>query len=188
MNLELMTCSSGDNRFYAGIGSRITPQRVISQMELLAAFAANNSWVLRSGAADGADSAFERGCDSVNGEKQIFLPWPAFRQHPSSYNRPSSEAGRLAVRIHPIHAKLSYGAKMLIARNMHQILGPNLDEPVSCVICWTPDGCENAKQYGKTTGGTGSAISLASEYGVPVFNLFNRGRFEDAQTFLGDIT
>ena len=35
--------------------------------------------VLRSGAAQGADSAFERGCGSVGGDKRIDLPKAGFR-------------------------------------------------------------------------------------------------------------
>ena len=52
---------------YSGIGSRETPDNVLVVMEKLGAAFAKKGFVLRSGGADGADSAFERGCDSANG-------------------------------------------------------------------------------------------------------------------------
>ena len=64
-------------------------------------------------------------------------------------------------------------AKLLHARNCHQILGAGLDDPVRFVIAWTPDGCESEEQRYRATGGTGQAIALASQQGVPVVNLAN---------------
>lgn len=62
-----------------------------------------------------------------------------------------------------------------MARNGHQVLGATLDQPVSFVLCWTPDGAESEAQRTRDTGGTGQAIALASRHGIPVFNLANRG-------------
>jgi hypothetical protein len=46
-----------------------------------------------------------------------------------------------------------------------QILGENLDTPVKFVICWT----RNAQ----TIGGTATAIRLAKQRGIKVYNLAN---------------
>lgn len=54
-------------------------------------------------------------------------------------------------------------ARGMHSRNCHQILGYDLESPVSCVICWTPEG--------KVVGGTATAIKLAMKYNIPVFNL-----------------
>ena len=51
----------------------------------------------------------------------------------------------------------------LMARNAMIVLGPTLREPVDCVLCWTPGG--------KPTGGTGHALRLADEAGIPILNL-----------------
>jgi hypothetical protein len=174
-------------KLYAGIGSRSTPNEVIGQMELFASVAAHRGWTLRSGAAPGADSAFERGCDSAVGSKEIFLPSPNFFNHSSSLCHPTDDAQKLAAEIHPVWRQLSPIPRLLIARNMQQILGVDLNEPVRCVVCWTPDGCEDFKSYSRNTGGTGSAIALASKRGIPVFNLNNTDRYLDAVEFmLGD--
>lgn len=90
----------------------------------------------------------------------------------------------LAKEIHPAYNALSRTAKLLIGRNMHQILGKTLAQPVACVVCWTKDGCESWSSYGRNTGGTGSAIALASHNGAQVFNLYRKDRFIDALEFL----
>lgn len=44
--------------------------------------------------------------------------------------------------------------------------------PSEQLVCWTPDGAENAMAYNiKTTGGTGIAILIADYFDVPVYNL-----------------
>lgn len=61
-----------------------------------------------------------------------------------------------------------------MARNVLQVLGPNLNEPSEFTICWTQDGAYTQAMRGKKTGGTGLAISISCNYGVPVFNLQNK--------------
>lgn len=162
--------------YYAGIGSRTTPDRVIVLIEEFAQEAARLDVGLRSGAAPGADEAFERGCDRNVGDKQIFLPWNGFqaKREGGNYYLPLAEAGDLAAKVHPYYRNAKTPTKLLISRNMHQILGPELDDPVRFVLCWTKDGCTSHLTYNPTkTGGTGSAIALASLQQIPVFNLYH---------------
>lgn len=53
--------------------------------------------------------------------------------------------------------------QLLHARNMHIILGANLDSPVEIVICWTKDGLRS--------GGTGQALRLAESRDIPIYDL-----------------
>ena len=64
---------------YAGVGSRSTPSGALQWMEAIGRAMAEAGLVLRSGAADGADSAFERGCDRVGGDKRVYLPKAGYR-------------------------------------------------------------------------------------------------------------
>jgi hypothetical protein len=158
-------------KIYAGVGSRETPEPILKMMFKIGVFLAKNNYILRSGAADGADTAFELGCVSVGGEKEIFLPWKGFNKHSDTGLYPNPAHFVKAQSIISHWDKLTQGAKKLHARNVGQILGEHLDSPADFVICWTPDACETKEEYGFKTGGTGTAIKLACEYNIPVINL-----------------
>jgi hypothetical protein len=144
-------------------------------MEKIGRRLAEHKFLLRTGGAKGADQAFELGARMAGGAVEIFLPWPGYNGYglrPEIYRGPLSiEAFQLAKDIHPAWAGLSSGVRKLHARNMHQILGADLNNPVRFVICWTPDGAETEAECSLETGGTGTAIRLASRHGIPVINL-----------------
>ena len=158
---------------YTGIGARKTPIDILSEFKKWGANLAPYL-TLRSGGADGADTAFEVGCDSVNGEKEIYLPWKGFNNSDSPlYNIPI-EAFEVAADIYGSSWRYAKPAtKKFMARNMQQVMGFGLDSPSVFVFCWTPDGCTTKKARTKETGGTGQAIAYADELGIPVFNFYN---------------
>lgn len=189
MNLEAVSPSKvGDSApglIYTGIGSRKAPPEVLQWMREVARRLAGMGYTLRSGAADGSDSAFEAGCAAVNGSAEIWLPWKGFNGHVDTGLYPSARHSEMASTVHPAWDRLSRGPRALHSRNVGQVLGGDLATPSAFVLCWTPDGCESEATRSKDTGGTGTAISLASRQGIPVFNLANvdaKARF--AQFFL----
>ena len=145
-------------KFYAGIGSRSTPTDILNIFTKTAKWLDGRNYVLRSGGAKGADSAFEYG--AIN--KQIFYA-----------NDATDRALEIASNFHPAWNRCSDYIKKLHGRNTFQILGRDLKTPVDFVICWTPDGCESHEDRSIKTGGTGTAISIASYYNIPVFNFAN---------------
>lgn len=146
---------------YAGIGSRETPEPILDYMRRAAKRLGDLGWVLRSGGADGADSAFESGLRASH-PREIWLPWPGFSGRRGSL-LPSPEAFALASKYHPAWDKLSRGGTALHARNCHQVLGPMLNDPVKMVLCWTKEG--------KRGGGTGQALRIADDFNIPIFDL-----------------
>lgn len=148
--------------YYAGIGSRETPKGVLAFFEKLGAWLAQKGFILRSGAAQGADRAFEIGCDKVQGKKEIFLPWKGFEGSVSQLIVSNHEAFEIAAKYHPYWHNLKDGAKSLQVRNTHQVLGWDLKTPSSFVLCWTKNG--------SGSGGTGQAIRIAKAYDIPVFD------------------
>lgn len=153
--------------FYAGIGSRETPNNILEEMRIIGyGLAKKYDWILRSGHAPGADSAFELGCDQAHGTKEIYLPWNKFNNAKEGIVvTPYAESTALAKKFHPAWNRLDQWGQKLMIRNGYQVFGSKLDTPVDFVICWTKDG--------KASGGTGQAIRMAEAYGIPVLNLRN---------------
>lgn len=161
------------NKVYAGIGTRPPiPTEIETKIYELSVYLAKNGYTLRSGAADGCDSMFEVGCDSVAcAEKEIYLPWKYFNKRELSRGiiLPSvlknySYARKIASKHHPAWDRLTDAGKKLHTRNVYQILGLDLDDPADFVLCYTKDG--------KASGGTGQAMRIAKSMGIPIFNLF----------------
>lgn len=164
-----------ENIYYTGIGSRKTPPSVLKAFEFLGEEFAKRGYWLRSGGADGADSAFEKGCKLFSGKSEIYLPWQGFNGKGSKkseiyeyYN--IEEATSLAKKYHPCWDNLSFGGKALMTRNSYQILGLDLQTPSSFVVCYTKDG--------KGGGGTGQALRIAKDYGIKICDF---GRFPKEQ-------
>jgi hypothetical protein len=137
--------------FYAGIGSHETPEPVCLEMGNIAMQLAIRGFALRSGGADGADVAFEKGAKMVGGPHVIRgrTHWQPALDH--------------AAQFHPDWEACDDTARALHARNSMIMLGDQLDLPVAFVVCWTPGGA--------VIGGTGQALRIAPAYNIPVFNL-----------------
>ena len=171
---------------YAGIGSRETPPDVLSDMRAIARQLATKGWTLRSGAADGADRAFEEGAlDAAQTpyrgapRPEVYLPWPSFNEDNRAMigtryyiTEPQPEAFAIARQHHPAWHRCTGAAKSLHARNVHQILGPDVTRPILSrfVICWTKGG--------EGGGGTGQALRIAKHYGVPCFDLARQADYD----------
>lgn len=158
---------------YAGIGSRESPPDVLAVMTRLGEILAKAGFTLRSGAARGADSAFEVGAIAGQGHREIFLPFPGFQGHSSPLAHVCDAALAQAARFHPVWDELNSTFKRLHGRNAYQVLGGDLNQKADLVICWTIDGCESHATRRRRTAGTGTAISIAEAFQVPVFNLCN---------------
>lgn len=166
--------------FYTGIGSRETPTDVLDIMTRLARLLRTEGWTLRSGHAMGADWAFEQGAqkDSV-----IYLPWPDFGQAPYGNDPGRPVLGTPVAdkfnwyRLHdtvlvprqirqPSTGKLSL--KALHGRNVAQVTGYGDQSTNSTfVVYWCPES------NGQPQGGTATAIKLAQQLRIPVFNLLH---------------
>lgn len=151
--------------YYTGVGSRETPSRVQELMEKLAHHLDALGFTLRSGGAVGADAAFEAGA----GENfEIFIPWKNFGgcSGENYFHEPSDLAWKIASAIHPAWSTLTQGAKMLHARNAHEVLGKDCQTPSRFLVYWAP-----LDKNGEVQGGTRTAVKLAQTVNVPCFYL-----------------
>ena len=151
-----------------GVGSRKTPANVLEAFEKFARTASRGpygAW-FRSGHADGADYAFEKGA----GDKCIvYLPWDSFNcQLPilgrgMALNIVDEDALRIVEEHEPYAARCSNGVKLLKCRNVFQVMGRDMCKMSDLLVCWTPNG--------DASGGTGLAIKLARSNNIPVIDV-----------------
>lgn len=175
-------------KYFAGIGSRKTPTDILKLMESIAFKLGSIGYTLRSGGAEGADKAFENGADKGGYDKEIYTPENFDKSKENlefchKYLLPVIDPGRNFF-------KFRYKTKLLLCRNVHQILGepdtqtakqltfdedrcsisPLLDiVPVKFVVFWIPT--ENI--WDLDAGGTKYAVRIASNLNIPCFNLFD---------------
>lgn len=168
--------------YYAGVGSRGTPQEYIGLMFEIA-YQMAPTWTLRSGAADGADTAFYQGAKNNKGPVEIFLPWNGFNgftDQEEGFYVPeyTTELLNIAAQFHPAWKSCSAGAKKMHARNVCQVAGLDLNTKTDLVICWTKDG--------KRGGGTGQALRIAKYLEIPIFDLAV-GNLNDLATLINGL-
>jgi hypothetical protein len=164
-------------RSYAGVGSRETPATVLARIRELARGYARAGWTLRTGGSPGADQAFLEGALGGGGAIELYLPWPGFEAGALAaaagrariVERPAPAAFALAARLHPRWPSLPEPERALLARDGHEVLGADLDDPAAVVICWTADGSLDGD--GLLADGTGQALRVARAHGVASVNL-----------------
>ena len=179
-----MTPPRSDARIYAGIGARETPPAVLDLMTRLARQMELDGWLLRSGGARGADAAFEAGVQDPS-KRAIYLPGASFNQRnagPGGYvdstRLPGWEQALATVeQYHPAPERLSPFARNLMARNAMQVMGPSMDRPADLIVAYTPGGA--------VVGGTGQALRMAGEIGIPIRNLGNPETMASVRRYLG---
>lgn len=170
------------NYIFAGIGSRKTPENVLNVFTDLATSLASIGIVLRSGGADGADKAFETGCDKMLGPKEIYLPWKNFNGSTSNLyldNLPNSKQAEDIAKIFHTHLyNCSDAVKKLMTRNTFQVLGPDLNEETysDFIICYTEKGLAG--------GETGQALRIAADKNIAIFDA---GSYSYIEEFIYDI-
>lgn len=181
--------------FYTGIGSRETPKAIQDMMERLARVLALRGWILRSGGADGADSAFEKGTPADR--RRIYIPWNKFsdRFHgqegailPEKSFSPEicAQAREIASRFHPGWHNLKEPARKLMTRNAFQVLGDDLSTPSKFVWCWAPRAKVKDGKIIDVDGGTGLAVRLAAYHGIPVYHMGHAPHIAAMEKYLLD--
>jgi hypothetical protein len=166
---------------YLGCGSRETPNSICHLFTDIAEALADARYTLRTGGAPGADNAFLMGALPVDAERvELYLPWSKFEGWAIG-TTPQAEAFEIAAQFHPAWGNLKQGAKKLHARNVHQVLGPDVTAPIRSkfIICWT--------EGGKMMGGTAQALRMAEAYDIHVFNAGTKEGESLVRTVLKDL-
>ncbi|KKN28802.1 hypothetical protein LCGC14_0850450 [marine sediment metagenome] len=170
------------NLTYAGIGARTLQDEGRGTITAIAQLLAQHDFVVHSGAAEGADQTFSTAALDQGGTAVLHLPW---RKHADDYlaglsedqlehvdvrvleskrNRRDQEAFASVDQHHPVADDLSWGARLLHARN-YRILVPSENEPVKFCVALP------SVVKGKAVGGTMQGIRIAKQLGIPVVRL-----------------
>jgi len=154
---------------YAGIGARQTPPEILRKMRAIGRQMARAGHQLATGAAKGADQAFAKGAATVSDARiTLYLPWQGYEREwiqsillprvtPNVVTHIDAAALASVSKYHPAPDRLSAGVVKLHARNY------NIIRHAELVICYTPGG--------NGGGGTGQAIRIARDRGIPVHDL-----------------
>jgi hypothetical protein len=187
---------------FAGIGNR----EGVSELHLHHLMSISEKLVtqggtLRSGNATGCDFYCQSGAHhAIQGgvalptQLEIYLPEEGFNMKRvgllngtylvTDGVEKQKEAEEYVKMVHP-HPERLYGfSKKAHTRNIFQILGQDLETPVDFVICYTRDGAQTSADTSIKTGGTATAINLASEFSIPVFNSRRPEMMEEFRDFI----
>lgn len=168
--------------YYTLIGSRKTPVDKLELLVMIGRCLSNKGYTVRSGGANGADSAAETSHLGLggNGKAEIYLPWDNFNDHHAggcyinTPNQPTySYAVEIAKAVHPAWNKCSRGAKALHTRNVYQVLGLDLNTPSEFVVCYA-----DVDKHNNVIGGTATAVNIAIDAGIPVYNISIKEQLE----------
>ena len=165
--------------YYTGVGSRDISQRSAVVLTYINKILASEGLVLRSGAANGADSICEiayRKATTSSIDPYIYLPYNGFNGRRESVDSNIyvgsncdtwERAIALAKSVHPAKQYLTGFALLAHARNCYQVLGHDLETPSKILVCAAP--YDNKDGY--VTGGTKTAYKLAVLNDIPVINV-----------------
>ena len=161
--LEYEVIDKKKPKYYTGIGSRNAPNWALDIAYKLGKELVKYGYILRSGGADGMDTAFENGCIEADGKKEIYLPWKDFNNNKSPFYLIEEKGMLAAEMLHPNWEVLTNAIKKLHTRNVYQIVGYDWRHNSRFVICYTS----------WNRGGTLQALRLAKELGIKIVNLID---------------
>lgn len=169
-------------KVYTGIGSRKIGKENYAFLFQIGKKLKEQGWIVRSGGAQGADSAFGE-ADPLG---EHYVPWRNFAVlknlseiNVNQFKRDILEkAAKIAAEHHKKWDSLSSAVQLLHTRNVFQIFGRSLDSPSKMVIFWAPE------EKGEVVGGTGQAIRIARSYNIPTYNTYFSETKERLQKWL----
>lgn len=147
---------------FTGVGAIIIPSSIFKILYDIGIQLMADNWICRTGTAMGSDMAFRESYMAKLNNMEVYAAKDIIS---NAFN--NAELARNIVRnYHPCYDRIqSEYAKALLARNVYQVLGSDLNTPSEIVFCYTDNG--------ETVGGTSIAIRIAQHYDIPIVNLGN---------------
>lgn len=176
------------------IGSRDTPEHVLKVTKAYANILAELGYGISSGGCPlGMDDAAFRGAykhkTSDKSKNRIYISWDGMSNLWHNPEQGIYDAQRFDnYEVAKVMAQLARGSFEGLrrggiahhSRNPYQPMGDTLCDPVLFVLFYAkPDG-----KNGKVKGGTNTAVKIAIEHGVPVYNLFYQDVLDRVESFV----
>lgn len=157
-----------------------TPDNIKTTLEAIGKRMDEAGYTVRLGGNNGIEETLEKGMSRV----ELHLPWKGFNERTSKSTFNSTRAKEISKLYSPVYDKLPDSVKAFLARNVRLLLGKDLKSPSLCLLVWTSDGCETAKDRSIKTGNAGHVISMASAMRIPIFNLSKPDALERLKNYL----
>jgi len=162
-----------NDRIYTGIGSRETPSDIQRKLTDTAKKLNSVGFTLRSGHADGADKAFEKGSN----RKEVYVPWSTFNGFSGDFVDFDNDLKKFTAKEFDKYRKgeaewtrIKEPVQKIMMRNVKQIIGEDINNPIPSdfVVCWA-----ETDEEGNPVGGTGFAVHIAKKFDIPILNINN---------------
>jgi hypothetical protein len=172
--------------YYTGVGSREQFSELMDKMTAVANYLSDNNFILRSGGAGGADTAFQSGASPHKTE--IWIPWSSFKPKniKGQYKVLTDDKFKIAREyilgnnIIPWFDRMKQGAQKLHARNYYQVFGDN-NMPSEFLLYSAP------VINGEVKGGTRTAVEIAKLENIPVFNISKSDELNKFRSFISAV-
>ncbi len=183
--------------FWTGVGSRETPPDILLMMEFIGKLLTDLGYVMRSGGAEGADTAFYAGCKKSDkfyeATPEVFLSWDGMTAYGKKWYHDPKEgyldahrydtwqaANAIALETRGSWERCGWGGQQHHTRNVFQVIGTDLASPSNFLICWA----QPVGKKGYVRGGTATAVKLAIQKHIEVFNLYHAEHYNRMVDFL----
>ncbi|KAF1702994.1 hypothetical protein [Pseudoxanthomonas kaohsiungensis] len=145
-------------------------------IDLVIAAYCRRGYGIRTGDADRADEAARLSAKAQGAPLQVFAVSKQACADTICFTRQrpdlQQQALDLASQHHPGWRWLKPFVRMLMGRNMWQVLSIDLAEPVERLVFWAPRSeLDPEGRLRSVSGGTGQAVRLAYDREIPAFNL-----------------
>lgn len=155
-------------KYYTGIGSRNISGEERELIFNIAVKMSEEGYTLRSGGAEGSDTAFEEGCLSVSGELEVYRPtrspnMKGYHLVPNDLQFNYAKT-RLSIDIIPWFSYMKPYSQRIHSRNFYQVVG--FDNVCSHVTIYASDEDEEGVK-----GGTRTAVMVSRSLKIPTYNL-----------------
>lgn len=179
------------------IGSRETPDEVYKLTVSFVNILVELGYAIYSGGCPlGMDHAALKGAyrhkTSDKSRNRIYISWQGMA---GLYHDPANgiynaqlfdnyeQAGEMALATRGSFERLGKHGICHVTRNMYQPLGDDLNTPTDFVLCWAPP----SGKKGYVKGGTATAVKVAIQRNIPVFNLYYSDVCSRVEAFVANV-